>query len=310
MVVCTLRVQTQRMKSYLLAWLTAGSLLVLTAGSTEAQAPRGTVSEGLTLQSKTLGKTVRYTIYLPPDYETSNRFYPVVYLLHGYTDNDTGWLQFGEANQIADDGIANRAIPPMILVMPDGGVSFYINNHDGSVRYDDFFIQEFIPFIEKKYRIRAEKQYRGIAGLSMGGYGSLVHTLRHPEMFVACAAFSSAVMTDDEVTATAEDDWNQVYGPVYGPSLKGAGRLTDHLKSYNPIHMVRNGGSSKFGSARLYIDCGDDDFLYKGNSTFHIVLRELKIPHEFRVRDGGHTWSYWRSGLLEGLKFIGTSFHR
>lgn len=310
MPIYTLRVQTERMKSYLLAWLTAGSLLVLTAGSTEAQAPRGTVSEGLTLQSKTLGKTVRYTIYLPPDYETSNRFYPVVYLLHGYTDNDTGWLQFGEANQIADDGIANRTIPPMILVMPDGGVSFYINNHDGSVRYDDFFIQEFIPFIEKKYRIRAEKQYRGIAGLSMGGYGSLVHTLRHPEMFVACAAFSSAVMTDDEVTATAEDDWNQVYGPVYGPSLKGAERLTGHLKTYNPIHMVRNGGSNKFGSARLYIDCGDDDFLYKGNSTFHIVLRELKIPHEFRVRDGGHTWSYWRSGLLEGLKFIGTSFHR
>ncbi|MHC1763894.1 MAG: alpha/beta hydrolase [Verrucomicrobiia bacterium] len=298
------------MRSHLFAWLTAGSLLVLPAGPTEAQAPRGTVSEGLTLQSRTLGKTVRYTVYLPPDYETSNRFYPVVYLLHGYTDNDTGWLQFGEANQIADDGIANRTIPPMILVMPDGGVSFYINNHDGSVRYDDFFIQEFIPFIEKKYRIRAEKQYRGIAGLSMGGYGSLVHTLRHPEMFVACAAFSSAVMTDDEVTATAEDDWNQVYGPVYGPSLKGAERLTDHLKTNNPIHMVRNGGSSKFGSVRLYIDCGDDDFLFKGNSTFHIVLRELKIPHEFRVRDGGHTWSYWRSGLLEGLKFIGTSFHR
>ena len=60
----------------------------------------------------------------------------------------------------------------------------------------------------------------------------------------------------------------------------------------------------------MYIDCGDDDFLYRGNSTFHMLLRDLNIPHEYRVRDGGHQWSYWRSGLLEGLKFIGTSFHQ
>jgi S-formylglutathione hydrolase FrmB len=79
--------------------------------------------------------------------DTSRRWYPVVCLLHGYTDNDTGWLQFGEANQIADEGLAKGAIPPLILVMPDGGVSFYINNYDGSVRYEDFFIREFIPRI-------------------------------------------------------------------------------------------------------------------------------------------------------------------
>lgn len=105
-----------------------------------AQVSRGVVKEGLTLESKILGKPVRYTIYLLFDYETSERHYPVVYLLHGYTDN--------EANLIAGEAIANRTIPPMILVMPDGGVSFYINNHDNSVRYDDFFVQVFIPFIE------------------------------------------------------------------------------------------------------------------------------------------------------------------
>ena len=99
-----------------------------------AQVAHGTVSEGLVIESKTLGKPVRYTIYLPPDYVDSHRFYPVVYLLHGYSDNDMGWLQFGEANRLVDEGIANGSIPPMILLMPDGGVSFYVNNYDGTVR--------------------------------------------------------------------------------------------------------------------------------------------------------------------------------
>ena len=298
------------MKACRLKPLLPAVILALCSHLSYAQIPHGIVREGLTIDSKTLGKPVRYTIYLPPDYESSQRYYPVVYLLHGYTDNDTGWLQFGEANQIADEGIANRTLPPMILVMPDGGVSFYINNYDNTVRYDDFFTKEFIPFIESNYRIRAEKQYRGIAGLSMGGYGTLVNMLRHPDMFAAGAAFSSAVMTDDEVIAQPDGEWSHVFGPVFGPTLKGKDRLTDHFKSYSPLYIVREAGPDKFKDLRLYVDCGDDDFLSKGNCTLHIVLRDLKIPHEYRVRDGGHTWSYWRSGLPEGLKFIGASFHR
>ena len=96
------------------------------------QYSRCTIKEGLTLKSKVLGKEVRYTIYLPFDYNSSSRYYPVVYLLHGYTDNDMGWLQFGEINTIADEAIATREIPPMIIAMPDAGVSWYINNYNGS----------------------------------------------------------------------------------------------------------------------------------------------------------------------------------
>lgn len=293
-----------------LALLLTSLTPLFSSHAAEHSFPQGTVQEGLTVQSKVLGKSVRYTIYLPADYQSSRRLYPVVYLLHGYSDNDTGWLQFGEANQIADEGIAHRTIPPMILVMPDGGVSFYINNSDGSVRYEDFFITEFIPYIESNYRIRAEKQYRGVAGLSMGGFGSLVYTLRHPDLFSACAAFSSGVRTDDEVLAESEERWSRVYGPVYGASLKGKDRITDHLKSYSPIHMIDEINPEKLKDVRLYLDCGDDDFLYKGNATMHILLRDKKIPHEYRVRDGGHTWSYWRTGLPDALKFIGAGFHR
>jgi len=109
---------------------------------------------------------VKYTIYLPPDYTSSERTYPVVYLLHGYTDDNTGWLQFGEINRYA-----NKAI-----VMPNGDSSWHINSYDGK-EYEDFFIQEFMPAIEKTYHIKAEKKSRGIAGLSMGGYGALIYSL-------------------------------------------------------------------------------------------------------------------------------------
>ena len=274
------------------------------------QVSRGVVKEGLTINSKILNKDVRYTIYLPFDYETSSRYYPVVYLLHGFTDNDMGWIQFGEANMIADEAIADGEIPPMILVMPDGGLSWYINNYNGSVKYEDFFFKEFIPYIESHYRIRGEKTYRGIAGLSMGGFGTLVYSFKHPDMFAACAAFSSGIRTQDEMIKLDTADWRGKFAVVFGPGLKGKDRITSQYLANDPLNIVKTGDIDKIRSVRIYMDCGDDDYLYKGNSTLHILLRDLNIPHEYRVRDGGHHWSYWRSGLKEGLKFIGASFHQ
>ncbi len=276
----------------------------------KSQVPRGTVQEGLKIQSKILKKEVRYTIYLPFDYQTSNRYYPVVYLLHGYTDNDMGWIQFGEANMIADKAIADQELPAMILVMPDAGVSWYINNYDNSVRYEDFFFEEFLPYIESHYRIRTEKQYRGVAGLSMGGYGALVYSMKHPKLFSACAAFSAAIYTTDEIVNMDSAWWDEAFGVLYGPGLIGQERSTPHLLSNNPFYILKNADKEKLKTVRYYMDCGDDDFLTRGNCLFHLALTDAGIYHEYRVRDGRHQWSYWRSGLLDGLKFIGTSFHQ
>jgi enterochelin esterase-like enzyme len=289
--------------------LTALAFLLLMAAATFAQAAHGVVKEGLTLDSKILSTKVRYTIYLPFDYETSSRFYPVVYLLHGYTDNDMGWIQFGEANLIADEAIATREIPPMIIVMPDGGLNWYINNYNGSVRYEDFFFQEFMPYIESHYRIRAEKSYRGVAGLSMGGFGTLVYIMRHPDQFAAGAALSAGVNTTEQFVAMDENAWGRWPTTIYGPA-SGEARITPHLLSYNPIHIAETEDAAKLKSVRIYIDCGDDDFLTIGNAMLHVALTKRQIPHEYRVRDGAHTWSYWRSGLVEALKFIGSSFHK
>jgi enterochelin esterase-like enzyme len=120
--------------------------------------PAGKVIEQLTVKSNVLNRPVRYTVYLPSDYETSQRAYPVVYLLHGYTDDNTGWLQFGEINRYADKAIHEGIIPPMIIVMPNADSSWYINSYDGMENYEDFFIKEFMPAIEKSYRIKGEKR--------------------------------------------------------------------------------------------------------------------------------------------------------
>jgi len=270
----------------------------------------GKVIEGNSIESKILGKSVNFSVYLPPDYNHSERSYPVVYLLHGYTDNETAWVQFGQVDRLADKVINEGVIPSMIIIMPDAGVSWYANNYDGSVSYEDFFFKEFIPHVEGKYRIRTLREYRGIAGLSMGGYGTTLYALKHPDMFVAATPLSAAIYPEEEVIKYDQERWDRMEGVVYGPGLKGNKRLTDHWKSNNPFYIVNNGDIEKIKSVRWYFDCGDDDFLYRGNSEFHIFLRDKQIPHEFRIRDGAHNWEYWRTGIIDALQFIGKSFHR
>ncbi len=275
--------------------------------STLINAQSGKVIESLEFESRKLSYPVEYSVYLPPDYESSQRSYPVLYLLHGYSDDETGWIQFGEANYIADRGIANGDFPPCIIVMPDGKVSWYVNSYDGKDPWEDMFIQEFIPFIEEKYRIRSKKEFRAIGGLSMGGNGALLLSMRNPGLFSSCVALSSAIFTDEEVLS--HEPYNRYFENIFGPKPTG-GEVTEYWKSYSPLHLLDSVDEEKLKSIRFYIDCGDDDFLYKGNSAIHVKMRDLNIPHEYRVRNGGHVWSYWRTGLFDGLKFISEAFHR
>ena len=145
---------------------------------------QSTVFESLSFESNKLGRKVSYSIYLPSDYSTSKRNYPVLYLLHGYTDNETNWIQMGQMKTIADRAIANEEAVPMIIVMPDAWDTWYINQYDGKAPYEDMFFEELIPYMEKTYRIRSNKESRAIAGLSMGGYGSFLYSLHHPDMFL------------------------------------------------------------------------------------------------------------------------------
>src|SRR6188768_3535521 len=128
----------------------------------------GKVYDNLSMPSKILKMDRKYAVYLPPGYETSERSYPVLYLLHGGGDDQTGWVQFGEVQQITDKAIKEGIATPMIIIMPDANTTHrgYSNDATNTWRYEDFFFQELIPFVEKTYRVKTEKRYRAVAGLS------------------------------------------------------------------------------------------------------------------------------------------------
>jgi enterochelin esterase-like enzyme len=273
-------------------------------------APQARLLESMVMSSSLMNQGVKFSIYLPPDYYTSNRRYPVVYLLHGYGDNETSWVQFGEANRIADAGIDEGKLPPMIIVMPNGGASWFVNDYQNKVRYEDMFVQELIPHIDSSFRTRTQREFRGISGLSMGGFGALTLAMHHPELFGSCAALSAGIRTDEGFKAIPDDRYDVVFGPVFSGSAKGEERLTVAWKRNSPITLAKSAPESDLSKVRWYIDCGDDDALTVGNSMLHLALLDRKIPHEYRVRDGAHTWSYWRTGLPDALKFIATSFQR
>jgi S-formylglutathione hydrolase FrmB len=268
-------------------------------------AQTGKVSDNLSMQSKLLKMDRKYAIYLPPDYETSQRSYPVLYLLHGMGDDQTGLVQFGEILNIADETIKSGIATAMIVVMPDAntGKRGYVNDVKGEWLYEDFFFQEFMPFIEKTYRIKAEKRYRAIAGLSMGGEGTFIYALHHPELFSSACPLSAATGPKNVEALKDYRLWQGFEG------ISDADK-DSYFKRYSVLNLIENMPDDQKKAVRWYIDCGDDDFLYEGNSLVHIAMRRKEIPHEFRIRDGVHSWTYWRASLPKVLEFVSMSFHQ
>ncbi|MDB5242204.1 MAG: esterase, partial [Spirosoma sp.] len=216
-------------------------------------APQARLLESLRFNSSILNQAVKYSIYLPPDYYVSNRRYPVVYLLHGFGDDETGWVQLGEVDRIADDNIKTGDLPPMIIVMPNGGQTWYINDYQNKVRYEDMFVQELIPHIDSTFRTRSQREYRGIGGLSMGGFGSLTLAMHHPNLFASCAALSASARTDEMFAAIPDERYNSVFGPVFSGSVKGQDRLTVTWKRNSPITLAKSAPVHDLIKVRWYL---------------------------------------------------------
>ena len=274
-------------------------LLPLLAGAQSSK-----VFDNLVVKSKILNMDRRFAIYLPPDYETSQRSYPVLYLLHGGGDDQTGWVQFGEVQNITDRAIREGSATAMIIVMPDAntGRRGYFNDVKGDWRYEDFFFQELMPHIEKTYRTKNEKRYRAVSGLSMGGGGSFMYALHHPELFSAACPLSAStgpLSLADAKTALTRNN----------PGLTDQ-TIEGYYNRHSALALVNNMPDSTKKAVRWYIDCGDDDFLYEGNSMVHIAMKKKEIPHEFRIRDGAHNWTYWRHSLPAVLEFVSMSFRQ
>jgi enterochelin esterase-like enzyme len=278
------------------------SFLIMLVHTLSAQ--QGKVFDNLSMESKILGMERKYAVYLPPDYETSQRSYPILYLLHGGGDDQTGWIQFGEVLRIADEAIANGTATAMVIVMPDAnaGERGYFNDIKGEWRYEDFFFEEFMPYVESTYRIRTEKRYRAISGLSMGGGGTFMYALHHPELFSSACPLSASCgpLTLEDMDRYLErremkadsDEQKEAY-----------------FKRHSALSLINEMPAEEINSVRWYIDCGDDDRLSEGNSLIHIAMRKREIQHEFRIRDGIHSWTYWRVSLPQVLSFISERFH-
>jgi len=278
-------------------------LVLILSISTAANAQYGTVYDDLSMDSKILKSKRKYAVYLPPDYNRSERNYPVLYLLHGAGDDHTGWVQFGEVLRITDEAIADGRATPMIIIMPDAqtGKRGYWDAIDGSWNYEQFFFEEFMPHVESKYRIKKEKRYRAISGLSMGGGGSFVYAMHRPDLFISACPMSAFVgpLSVDGMKNIIENN-----------GYKSDDTIENYYHNYDALYMANNNELDRLRSVRWYIDCGDEDFLYEGNSLLHIAFMKRDIDHQYRVRDGAHNWTYWRESLYDVLQFVSDAFHQ
>jgi enterochelin esterase-like enzyme len=226
-------------------------------------------------------------------------------LLHGSGDDHTGWVQFGQVQHIADKTIAEGNCARMIIVMPDAntGRRGYFNDIHGDFNYEDFFFKELIPHIEKTYRVRSERRYRAVSGLSMGGGGTIFYAMHRPDLFAAAAPLSAS--TGNWSLEQFKTRQGNVEPKVTETQMEA------FYKRHSIEEIIKDAPKEeldKIKQIRWYISCGDDDFLYEGNSLMHIAFRKSEIPHEFRIKDGGHTWSYWRMELPLVMEFVSKSF--
>ena len=157
--------------------------------------------------------------------------------------------------------------------------------------------------VEKTYRIKGEKRYRAVAGLSMGGGGSFMYALHHPELFSSACPLSASTgpLSLEEAAKWLERRSDKTYTDTEKEA---------YFKSHSALELVHTMTVDDLKSVRWFIDCGDDDFLFEGNSLVHIAMRKKKIPHEFRIRDGAHNWTYWRESLPNVLEFVSQAFHQ
>lgn len=286
-----------RFGAFVAAALLAALVLSPTARARPVETGR---AECNSLTSKILAQSVPYCILLPPGYDaqTAQR-YPILYFLHGLGDNEQMFVHSGGFNIVEDLWEAGR-IGNFLIATPAAGASFYINSFDGRWRYEDFFLQEFVPAIEKRYRVRVRRASRAIAGISMGGYGALHLAFRHPELFVAASAHSAALI--EKLPAVTMVD----------PATRGRTRMLGNVfgsppdrafwDRNNPLVIAH---TANLAGLKVYFDCGkDDDYGFNdGAGTLDRILTSQHIPHEFHMYPGGHNWPYFAEHLPASLEF-------
>ena len=255
------------------------------------------------IESKVLGETVLYNIYLPNGFDRNSKLYPVVYLLHGLSDDYRAWRDKGRMQDVADELIESGEAREMIIVMPNAGGPDTHNTWNGYFNmpgrnYEDFFFQEFVPAVEMKYHAVGDKGHRAVMGLSMGGGGSTVYCQRHPDMFSSCYAMSAWL-----------DNQSNNVGP--GQQKDKLYYVCEAVKEHSALRFVEQADDEtkkQLRTVKWFFDCGDDDFLVDQSVRLHQLMRNARIKDELRIRNGVHNWEYWHQALRMALPFASRNF--
>ncbi len=258
------------------------------------------------LESKVLGASVKYNVYLPSGFDKSDKQYPVIYMLHGLSDTYTSWVERGGMQTVADELIGTGELREVVIIMPNAGGPDIHNTWNGYFNmpgwnYEDFFFKEFLPQVERKYRIISDKGHRAVMGLSMGGGGSTVYCQRHPDMFSSCYAMSAWLENKQ--------------GQVGGKDLKKDKLyyVSNAVNEHSALAFIDNADDATLQALRTvkwFFDCGDDDFLVRLSFELHMKMKEKGVKSELRVRNGVHNWEYWHTALRTALPYASRNFDK
>jgi S-formylglutathione hydrolase FrmB len=264
------------------------------------------------LNSRILKQTVHYCVYLPSGYDAGAsrnppQRYPVLYFLHGLGDNEQTLFNSGGWT-LLDDLRNQHKLGDFLIVAPEGRRSFYINSADSSVRYSDFFLQEFMPHIERAYSILPGRAGRAISGISMGGYGALRFAFAHPELFSAVSAQSAALITESpqalNVASQSGAPLAAVLASVFGRPIS-----VEHWNDNN-IFLLAKKNAVALKKLALYFNCGQDDNygFEKGAAALHAELEKENVVHEYHAYAGDHSLTYFLSHFAEVMEFHSQAF--
>lgn len=241
--------------------------------------------EVVMVRSGCMGKDIPVTVITPGTYSPDEKEYPVIYILHGFSDDHRKWAKDGVVGSLVDQY-------DVIAVMPDGGFSswYFDSPIMPEYRYETFVSHELPAYVDANYSTIKDRKGRAITGNSMGGHGALYNAIRHQDVFGSAGSLSGGVDI-----RPFPDRWH---------IAKRLGNQQEHPENWENNTVINMTGRLTPGSLNIVLDCGTSDFFYEVNCNLHEKLIQEKIPHDFYARPGGHNWDYWFNAIKYQFLFF------